>query len=33
MAHIYSAIMVGLSFIVLLGVYVFNQSQSKKFGV
>ncbi len=33
MAHIYSAIMVALSFVVLLGVYIFNQSQSKKFGI
>lgn len=32
-AHIYSAIMVALSFIVLLGVYIFNQSQGKKFGI
>ena len=32
-AHVYSAIMVGLSFIVLLGVYVFNRSQSRKFGI
>ncbi len=32
-AHVYSAIMVALSFIVLLGVYVFNQSQSRKFGI
>ena len=31
-AHIYSAIMVGLSFIVLVSVYVFNRSQSRKFG-
>jgi molybdate transport system permease protein len=33
LAHIYSAIMVALSFIVLLGVYIFNQSQSRKFGI
>jgi len=33
MAHIYSAIMVALSFVVLLGVYIFNQSQSRKFGI
>jgi len=32
-AHVYSAIMVGLSFIVLLGVYVFNQKHGRKFGV
>ena len=31
-AHIYSAIMVIMSFLVLLGVYLFNQKQSKKFG-
>lgn len=30
-AHIYSAIMVILSFIVLLGVYIFNQKQKKTF--
>jgi len=28
-AHIYSAILVGLSFIVLLGTYIFNAKQSK----
>jgi molybdate transport system permease protein len=28
-AHIYSAIMVGISFLVLLGVYIFNHKQSK----
>jgi len=32
MAHIYSAIMVAISFIVLLGVYFFNQKQNRKFG-
>jgi len=32
-AHVYSAIMVGLSFIVLLGVYVFNQKHGRKFGI
>jgi len=32
-AHVYSAIMVGLSFIVLLGVYVFNQKHGSKFGI
>ena len=32
-AHIYSAIMVALSFVVLLGVYLFNQSQSRRIGV
>lgn len=31
-AHIYSAIMVAISFLVLLGVYFFNQKQSKKIG-
>lgn len=31
-AHIYSAIMVILSFIVLLSVYVFNSKQKKRFG-
>lgn len=31
-AHIYSAIMVGISFIVLLGVYIFNQKQNNNFG-
>lgn len=31
-AHIYSAIMVILSFLVLLGVYVFNRKQNKKLG-
>ena len=32
-AHIYSAIMVALSFFVLLSVYIFNQRQNRKFGV
>ncbi|MEJ2468725.1 MAG: molybdate ABC transporter permease subunit [Campylobacterales bacterium] len=32
-AHIYSAIMVAISFIVLLGVYIFNQRQSRRIGV
>ena len=32
-AHIYSAIMVIISFLVLLGVYIFNGKQSKKFGI
>ena len=32
-AHIYSVIMVALSFVVLLGVYLFNQSQSRRIGV
>ena len=31
-AHIYSAIMVILSFLVLLGVYLFNRKQDKKLG-
>jgi len=31
-AHIYSAIMVGISFLVLLGVYIFNHKQNKKIG-
>ena len=31
-AHIYSAIMVGISFLVLLSVYLFNHQHSKKFG-
>lgn len=33
MAHIYSAIMVGLSFMVLLSVYIFNAKQQKRFGL
>ncbi|WP_345984842.1 molybdate ABC transporter permease subunit [Sulfurimonas sp. HSL-1656] len=32
-AHIYSAIMVALSFVVLLGVYLFNQRQNRRIGV
>ena len=32
-AHIYSAIMVVMSFLVLLSVYIFNAAQSKKFGI
>lgn len=32
-AHVYSAIMVIISFLVLLSVYMFNGKQSKKFGV
>lgn len=32
-AHIYSGIMVVLSFVVLLSVYVFNASQNKRFGI
>ncbi len=31
-AHIYSAIMVIISFLVLLSVYLFNQKQNKRFG-
>ena len=31
-AHIYSAIMVAISFVVLLGVYLFNQKQKRKIG-
>ncbi len=31
-AHIYSAIMIAISFLVLLGVYIFNQKQHKKIG-
>jgi len=31
-AHIYSAIMVGLSFIVLISVYIFNRQQNRKLG-
>jgi molybdate transport system permease protein len=30
-AHIYSALMVGISFVVLLSVYLFNHKQNKKF--
>ena len=32
-AHIYSGIMVLMSFLVLLSVYIFNGKQSKKFGI
>ncbi len=32
-AHIYSAIMVGMSFVVLLGVYTFNRHQNRRLGV
>lgn len=32
-AHVYSAIMVIISFLVLLGVYMFNGKQNRKFGV
>ena len=32
-AHIYSAIMIIISFLVLLGVYIFNAKESKKFGI
>lgn len=32
-AHIYSAIMVAISFLVLLGVYLFSHSQSRRLGV
>ncbi|MEA2019647.1 MAG: molybdate ABC transporter permease subunit [Campylobacterota bacterium] len=32
-AHIYSAIMVLMSFVVLLSVYIFNGRQNKKFGI
>ncbi|PHR55881.1 MAG: molybdate ABC transporter permease subunit [Arcobacter sp.] len=31
-AHIYSALMIGMSFIVLLGVYTFNRHQSHRLG-
>jgi molybdate transport system permease protein len=33
MAHIYSAIMVSMSFVVLLSVYIFNAKQTKRFGL
>lgn len=33
MAHIYSGIMVSISFLVLLGVYIFNGKESRKVGV
>ncbi|WP_457744129.1 molybdate ABC transporter permease subunit [Sulfurimonas sp.] len=32
-AHIYSALMIGISFIVLLSVYIFNAKQTKRFGL
>ncbi|QOP44444.1 molybdate ABC transporter permease subunit [Sulfurimonas sediminis] len=32
-AHIYSAIMVGISFIVLLSVYIFNARHNRRFGL
>jgi len=32
-AHIYSAIMIIISFIVLLSVYIFNGKQNKKIGI
>ncbi len=32
-AHLYSAIMIIMSFLVLLSVYIFNQKQKKKFGL
>ena len=32
-AHIYSAIMVGMSFVVLLSIYTFNAKHNKKFGL
>jgi molybdate transport system permease protein len=32
-AHIYSAIMVTISFLVLLSVYIFNSKQGRKFGI
>jgi len=32
-AHIYSAIMLGLSFIILLSVYIFNARQNRRFGL
>lgn len=32
-AHIYSAIMLGISFLVLLSVYIFNAKQNRKFGL
>jgi len=33
MAHFYSAIMIALSFVVLLSVYIFNAKQNRKFGL
>lgn len=32
-AHLYSALMIIMSFLVLLSVYIFNQNQKKKFGL
>jgi molybdate transport system permease protein len=32
-AHIYSGIMVGISFVVLLSVYIFNAQHNKRFGI
>jgi len=32
-AHIYSGIMIVISFLVLLSVYIFNQKQNKKLGI
>jgi len=32
-AHIYSGLMLGMSFLVLLGVYIFNQRHKRKLGV
>ena len=32
-AHIYSAIMLGMSFVVLLSVYTFNAKHKRKFGL
>jgi len=32
-AHIYSAVMVGISFVVLLSVYIFNAHQTRRFGL
>ncbi len=33
MAHLYSAIMIGISFVVLLSVYLFNAQHNRKFGL
>jgi molybdate transport system permease protein len=32
-AHIYSAMMLGISFLVLLSVYIFNARQNRRFGL
>ena len=32
-AHIYSGLMVGISFVVLLSVYIFNAKQAKRFAI